>query len=321
MKIFLGWSGERSKSIAEKVRVLLETLIPTSTVFYSPSDIEKGTRWERAVARELQESQVGIWCLTRRSLKSHWIPFEAGAISKASESARVVPLLFGISPAELPSPLSSFQGTPFDKETVWRMVRDLHRLCGCDPLPDFDRMRRQYDVLWELLEKDVASVLKAASVDDSPLERVQGCWWERIQPDDSTAISYVKICADAQSEVPYLSGTSYGRDGGKVADWNSRGAYLGPHPEGLLMFYYWEGSHQRKHRGTQWVGSGEIRFLGSSGRLDKGRGFFTDTVRLEHPEACIKDFELRRATPDEEKRMDDDSTRASQIKAKLGEQW
>lgn len=321
MKIFLGWAGERSKAIAEKVRVLLETLIPTSTVFYAPSDIEKGTRWERAVARELQESELGIWCLTRRSLKSHWIPFEAGAISKAAESSRVCPLLFDLSPSELPSPLSSFQATAFQKEPLWGLVREMHRLCGRAPQTDFDRMRRQFDVLWDLLQRDVNAILKAPSPDDSPLERVQGPWWEKIQPDDSSAISYLQLRADPQTGAPYLSGSSYGLDGAKVADWSSRGAYLGPHPEGLVLFYYWEGGHWRQHRGAQYVGSGEIRFFGSGGRFDRGLGFFTDTPRIDQPETIIKNVELRRATPEEERRMQDDATKTAQLKTKLEEKW
>lgn len=64
MKIFISWSGERSKMIANALKSWLEKFFQTIEVFMSESDIEPGTRWAFRLNDELQISNYGIICLT-----------------------------------------------------------------------------------------------------------------------------------------------------------------------------------------------------------------------------------------------------------------
>ena len=107
MKIFVSWSGERSKMIANALKSWLEKFFQTIEIFMSESDIEPGTRWAFRLNEELQISNYGIICLTPENQNSQWILFEAGALSNQVKN-RVTPLLFQLKEGEVEGPLSQF---------------------------------------------------------------------------------------------------------------------------------------------------------------------------------------------------------------------
>ena len=75
------------------------------------SDIDAGKKWSREIDQQLDATKIGVLGLTRQNLAQPWILFEAGALAKQVESdtSRVTPYLFDVSPTELVVPLSSFQ--------------------------------------------------------------------------------------------------------------------------------------------------------------------------------------------------------------------
>ena len=123
MKVFISWSGPHSKKLGEALRDWLPGVLQLVTPYFTPSDIEKGTRWSTDIAKELSDSQVGILCVTRDNIHSDWLLFEAGALSKSLDKSHVCPVLFGITNTDLAGPLKQFQTTEFDKG-------DIHRLLG-----------------------------------------------------------------------------------------------------------------------------------------------------------------------------------------------
>jgi hypothetical protein len=114
MKIFISWSGDKSKEIAEFLKNWIEQIIQAAEPWISV-DIEKGKRWNSEISDKLENSKVGIFCITKENLNSPWILFEAGAISKSSDSY-VCTFLIDINPTDLTGPLSLFQATKLKKK-------------------------------------------------------------------------------------------------------------------------------------------------------------------------------------------------------------
>ena len=82
MKVFISWSGKRSKMVAQAFVDFLQVTIQAAQPWIS-TDIDKGKRWDPELAKSLSESKVGVICLTSDNLVEPWLLFEAGAISAA----------------------------------------------------------------------------------------------------------------------------------------------------------------------------------------------------------------------------------------------
>ena len=63
MKVFISWSGDRSRAVADTLRVWLKDVIQAVDPWISGSNIEKGTRGGLEITKELEESLVGIFAL------------------------------------------------------------------------------------------------------------------------------------------------------------------------------------------------------------------------------------------------------------------
>jgi hypothetical protein len=63
MRVFVSWSGELSRRVAETLRQYLPLMIQGADAFISKHDLESGTRWSLELAKELEESSFGILCL------------------------------------------------------------------------------------------------------------------------------------------------------------------------------------------------------------------------------------------------------------------
>lgn len=157
MKVFLSWSGLRSKLLAEALRDWLPYVMQSVKPWLSTRDITAGARWGHILAGQLNETQVGIFCLTRENLNSPWLLFEAGAISKLVDNAHVVPLLLDLHPSDLRGPLEQFQGIRVDLDGVRSLLTTLNQVKGSDKLdPGFlDNLLRQW---WPNLEQRLQSI-------------------------------------------------------------------------------------------------------------------------------------------------------------------
>lgn len=82
MKVFISWSGARSKAVASKLREWLPDVIQNIEPWMSRHDIKAGERWDKELSGELNDSKFGIICLTSDNYDAPWILFEAGALSK-----------------------------------------------------------------------------------------------------------------------------------------------------------------------------------------------------------------------------------------------
>lgn len=161
MKVFLSWSGVRSRAIATALKVWLPDMIQDIDAWMSDSDIAAGSEWSKELSTELQNCSFGVICLTPENTVSPWLLFEAGALSKAVASVRVVPYCFEVDPIKVQYPLAQFQCVGADKAGTLRLVRSLNWLLE-DGLSE-ERLTRSFERWWPDLEKSFKAIPKASA--------------------------------------------------------------------------------------------------------------------------------------------------------------
>lgn len=157
MNVFISWSGERSKAVAEALHSWLPKIINDVKPWLSSADIEKGARWSFDIASKLSESRVGIICLTPDNLHADWILFEAGALSKTLDNTHVCPLLVGLEPADVKGPLAQFQGTRAVRDDVRKLLATINSALGERALAS-SHLNEAFDVWWPRLEQKLQSI-------------------------------------------------------------------------------------------------------------------------------------------------------------------
>ena len=161
MKVFISWSGETSKNIAEILRQWLPGVIQALKPYYSPDDITKGTRWSSEISKELDASKVGIICLTKDNLESPWIMFEAGALSKNIDKSKVCPILFNVDPTDIQGPLIQFQAAKFSKNEIKKVVKMMNSELADSSLTS-DVLDSVFEMWWPKLNERIDSELSKA---------------------------------------------------------------------------------------------------------------------------------------------------------------
>ena len=163
VKVFISWSGDRSKRIAKALKKWIKNVIQSVEPFVSSEDIQKGTRWSVDLAKELQDSNFGILCVTRENFEAPWLLFEAGALSKTMDKAYVVPFLFDLNPLDLSdSPLMQFQATPFSKDEIKKLIMTMNETNGSK----LDNLDEVFEKWYPDLEK-VLDEITSIELDDA----------------------------------------------------------------------------------------------------------------------------------------------------------
>ncbi|MGA8214436.1 MAG: hypothetical protein WB799_12640 [Candidatus Sulfotelmatobacter sp.] len=138
--VFIGWSGERSRLVAEFLRSWISKVVQSARPWISETDIEKGSRGLDEISKALADIRVGITCLTPENLQRPWIFFEAGALSKTiGDRTRLCTyLIAGLEPQDVVPPLGMFQATRAIKRDTLKLVRTVNRAVGDSPVPEED---------------------------------------------------------------------------------------------------------------------------------------------------------------------------------------
>lgn len=158
-KVFISWSGDLSKKLAEEIRLWLPGVLQFVKPYFTPNDIEKGTRWSTEIANELESSDVGIICLTKENLNQPWILFEAGALSKNFGKSNVCSILFNFDTADFSGPLTSFQATKFDKTDFKKLLTTINNTGGESKL-ESAVLNDVFEMWWPKLETKINGILK-----------------------------------------------------------------------------------------------------------------------------------------------------------------
>jgi len=153
LKIFISWSGQRSRLVAEALREWLIQVIQRLEPWVSSEDIQAGARWQTEVAGILANAKVGILCLTPDNLDSRWLHFEAGALAKTIDNATFVcPYLVGLAPADVPLPIGQFQSKRADYEGTKALVRTINHALGDVALAEH-RLENAFETYWPQLKR------------------------------------------------------------------------------------------------------------------------------------------------------------------------
>ena len=135
----------------------------------SDKDIHSGARWQSEITGRLDECRFGVVIVTPQNQKSSWLQFEAGALSKSVNDARVVPLLVDLRKSDLLLPLNMFQAEILDQSGVQALLTSINQ-CSNEPL-DEGRVRIMARKWWDDLHTELDKI-------DSPTP-------ERAEPERS----------------------------------------------------------------------------------------------------------------------------------------
>jgi hypothetical protein len=156
MKVFISWSGERSKALAVALKEWIPLILQYAKPWVSENDISAGERWAQAISGELESSNFGILCITPENLSSEWILFEAGALSKSMLDAKVIPLLFGLELSDLSGPLSQFQALKVDQQGVMNVIKAVNAVSETKA-PE-GTINHLVPLLWPELQQKIAHI-------------------------------------------------------------------------------------------------------------------------------------------------------------------
>ncbi|RZL11586.1 MAG: TIR domain-containing protein [Rubrivivax sp.] len=171
MKVFLSWSGDRSKLIAEKLKEWLPNVIQVIDPWISTEDVDKGNSWlEEIKAGLIAANGVGIFCVTRENMNSPWLNFEAGYLAAAADKGSVCVVTLGLGPAELLPPLSLFQATNgADKDDFKKLISTLNRKTA-HQLQD-KVLDRAFESQWLELDTSLKEIAARSSVEPKVAKR------------------------------------------------------------------------------------------------------------------------------------------------------
>lgn len=161
MKVFISWSGERSHALATAICEWLRPILHFAEPWLSSSDIQPGDRWGNEVAKNLQDTNFGILCVTSDNITAPWLLFEAGALAKSIDDGRVIPLLLDIEKSDLSGPLTQFQAEKTDREGIRKLAESLNKAAPNQITAE--TLSTLFEALWPQLEEKIGEIPASAT--------------------------------------------------------------------------------------------------------------------------------------------------------------
>lgn len=159
MRIFVSWSGERSKLVANLLDEWLVCVLQACRPWVSTKDIDKGSLWFSEISDQLRETSVGIICLTQDNKTKPWILFEAGALAKGLTTSRVCTLLIDLEPRDVSDPLAQFNHTLPNNEGIYSLVKTINSALGTAGL-DPKVLDKVFETYWPEFDRSFREILK-----------------------------------------------------------------------------------------------------------------------------------------------------------------
>lgn len=146
MKIFISWSGPRSRAVAQVMRQWLSDVFQQAEPWMSEHDVDAGSRWSHQLSGMLEQCQLGIICVTPENQEAPWLLFEAGCLAKAVQTSRVIPYIVGMGPSEVKYPLAQFQAAEATESGTLKLLKSINE-AGDARISD-ERLVRVFEKWW-----------------------------------------------------------------------------------------------------------------------------------------------------------------------------
>ncbi|MDR3403267.1 MAG: toll/interleukin-1 receptor domain-containing protein [Chthoniobacter sp.] len=134
-QVFLCWSGELSKALAETFCTWLNEVLPQFRPFFSEEHIPKGAKWRHAIEAALGESRMVVAFVTRANIGvSNWMLYEMAAVGSRNDSNCVAVVLAGLTKSDFSNrpedPFTERQCASYDEEAeVFQMLNSIAECC------------------------------------------------------------------------------------------------------------------------------------------------------------------------------------------------
>src|ERR1700680_728196 len=161
MRVFISWSGEKSKQFALLLRKSLPDALQALDPFMSDEDISKGAHGPDELRKEFERVKFAIVCVASDNVKSPWLNFEAGATANAIGKPNVCPLLLDMSPPDLSGPLTMFQAATCSESDVHNLLRSMNQQSP-SPITE-ERLQHSFGKWWPDFERELEKVRKISS--------------------------------------------------------------------------------------------------------------------------------------------------------------
>lgn len=204
MDVFISWSGQRSRAVAEALKKYLPMIVNDLNPWLSSTDIDKGSRSTEEIAVALSNARAGIICLTPNNLKEPWILFEAGAIAKTvREKPLACTLLIGLGITDVSGPLSQFQATKPTRMDMLHLVKTLNKALG-ESAVDEPQIEETFDLCWSKL-KEIFDSLPSDGPNTKPERRPEDMLKELVEISRVTSTNVVQGYAQITSQLAGLN--------------------------------------------------------------------------------------------------------------------
>ena len=169
MQVFISWSQEKSRKIAEVLKEELYLLFNQEIIFWvSSKDIPFGDVSVSSIVNALQKSEMIITCLDSSNYKKSWLYFETGAVFLRNYEGDSKPIVFPVIFDNLE--FSDFDGTPFrdlqlqrfNRNSIKRLAENINKryekMHG-KPAIAASSFERYFNHTWSNLQKKINNII------------------------------------------------------------------------------------------------------------------------------------------------------------------
>lgn len=167
-QIFIGWSGVKSKTIADSLIELIINIFKQDVkTWASFKDLDFGVPWFDDLKKGIENSKLGgIFCLTKENLKEPYIHWEAGQISMLSlpllnslkGKTRVYLYLIDVNYLDLKGlPLENYQACEAREEDTLKLMMEINRTLKEYEIEE-QQIKNIFDRCWPIFKGKLCNI-------------------------------------------------------------------------------------------------------------------------------------------------------------------